>query len=643
MAQNQEHRFVPALVDRVGYPVWSAAVLSDLPEKPDGKLLLIPFVKFDESEVQAVLSAIFTSEEEDPYILLGEKSALLSLIPYVPEEQLGHTKLSVLATLLLDDELFSHTDETLLAWIKGQLAESDDDDFMDDLDFRCLGVVVIDICGPINTTIQVLKEDEIEVRFDCVSYTVDLGCGGGGGSWWGSAPSSGNGGSNPDGGIFTGGGTPSGPLSNAGSISLSGFNGISNLHELLQTCAVSGEGHEPGHNAELGGVCDGLNQILDVFGLEDIGWLLNSRRDLFDQLSAWLKLNDDPLSHQAAWSYVRYVQSGGTLPFREFAGPFISITSWAAEVGITLSDDQFRWLLENLEGFEGIQILQDEAQFNSLELQRILQYPELFDEVHAFFSEHNYEGASENEVNLAAAVSKAYTEMYEEFEGSLLMELGDGPLRDIMLEMLWEVVKELVIDFIPGGTLATMGPELFENLQEGQWMDAMFNAVDIALNEADAFFPQAKVASFALGAYVKGKHLKRAFKAFEKAKSLGEDFLIGLYNVFRNRLNWPVSKVRDKFQWLGGVNAKMDDASGSVFFEKLKEEFGTFTPQFLGINGNPVFKILELPYEPNHALYMELYPDANSGWNWTIEISKGARFATSYTQLVSKFKIRFDF
>jgi len=288
---------------------------------------------------------------------------------------------------------------------------------------------------------------------------------------------------------------------------------------------------------------------------------------------------------------------------------------------------------------------QGSVQFGEEEINRFLENPELFQEVSTFLSQHLIAGGSESDKNLAVAIARAYDDIYAEF-GSTTLELGDGPsdpIRDIVIDMLLETVKELVADFVPGGTLATIGPELFNNLQGGQWMDAMYNAVDIVLNEADTFFPAAKMGSFAYGLFVKGKHLKKAFEAFKKAKSLGEDFLLKLYDVFRNKLNWSISKVRDNFQFLGGVNAKVDGASGSDFFEKMKEAFGVSVSPFPGVNGQPIFKILELPYEPNQALYMELYPEANSGWNWTIEISKGPKNAVTYTQLVSKFKIRFDF
>ena len=289
---------------------------------------------------------------------------------------------------------------------------------------------------------------------------------------------------------------------------------------------------------------------------------------------------------------------------------------------------------------------QESAQFSEEEINRFLENPELFQEISTFLGQHLIAGGSESDKNLAVAIARAYDDIYAEF-GSTMLDLGDGPsdpMRDIVIEMLLETVKELVADLIPGGTLATIGPELFANLQGGQWMDAMFNAVDIVLNEADAFFPAAKMGSFAYGLFVKGKHLKKAFEAFKRAKSLGEDFLLKLYNVFRNRLNWTVKKVRDKFQWISpNLGAKLNDVASSEFFDKLKDEFGVTTPVFFNDqNGTltPVFKIGEL--YGGLCIFMELYPDSNSGYAWTIGFYTGPCNASSSGQLNSKFKIRFD-
>lgn len=346
----------------------------------------------------------------------------------------------------------------------------------------------------------------------------------------------------------------------------------------------------------------------------------------------------------------------------ENAASFISTYNLTSANGEDMPFMEFRSLIGGFPEGLGEDICGDQAEFNAtvadILFNNLNQTLDLDDNeivlkqniqqlvnIQNFISLHNNSNTLESEQNLSQAIANAYADIFTQ-EGITILELGEvgdpnDPLWDIMKEQLLETIKELVADFIPGGTLITLGPELFNNLQDGEWMDAMYNAVDIVLNEADAIFPAAKVASFGLGLFVKGKHLKMAFDAFKKAKALGEVFLLKFYNTLRNRLNLSVSEVRDKFQWLGGVNAKLDDVVGSELFQKLKDEFGdvyVFNGKPPG--NHPVFKLIDLPL--NNAVYMELYPEANSGWNWTIEFSTGSANATTHTQLISKYKIRFD-
>ena len=266
----------------------------------------------------------------------------------------------------------------------------------------------------------------------------------------------------------------------------------------------------------------------------------------------------------------------------------------------------------------------------------------IYVELETFLGKHL---VSESSTALSQSIAKAYVQILkDENLSSLELDLGNvgnfnDPYWNIAKDFVLESLKELLIDAIPGASLATIGPEVLNNLQNGQWMDAIYNATEIILNEADLIFPAAKVLSFSLGLVVTGKQLKKVFQAFKKAKNLGEDFLLKFYNVFRNKMNWGISTIRDKFGWLGGLNAKIDDYAGGQFFDLAKEEFGgTFA--FSGKNGHPVFKILNIPI--NKSIYMELYPDSDSDWNWTIEFSTAPENATNYTELKSKYKIRFD-
>jgi hypothetical protein len=288
---------------------------------------------------------------------------------------------------------------------------------------------------------------------------------------------------------------------------------------------------------------------------------------------------------------------------------------------------------------------QESAQFSEEEINRFLENPELFQEISTFLGQHLIAGGSESDKNLAVAIARAYDDIYAEF-GSTMLDLGDGPsdpMRDIVIEMLLETVKELVADLIPGGTLATIGPELFANLQGGQWMDAMFNAVDIVLNEADVFFPAAKVTSFAIGAYTTGKALKKAFEAFKEAKKLGEDFLLGLYNVFIEKLGWDAGDIRDRFKWKSNdYGAELLNVDPDDFKQEILDQFGEVIMPFLDWNGNPVYKIIDIDLAPNASVYLVYYTGSSSGAAHTFEFIVGPKNANTWNDIKdgNKFKIR---
>ena len=176
-------------------------------------------------------------------------------------------------------------------------------------------------------------------------------------------------------------------------------------------------------------------------------------------------------------------------------------------------------------------------------------------------------------------------------------------------------------------------------------MDALFKAVDIVLSETKRCFPPAKIASFSLGAVSKGKQLKKVFEAFKEMKSLGQDFLIRIYNVFRHKLNWSISKIRQQFHWINrNKGSKLDGLGASEFMRKLKEEFGVSKAVFKNDDhnkNNDVFKIATIP-QANLCIYMELYRDSRSGYAWTIEFATGNCNASKPSQLAPSFKIRFD-
>lgn len=252
---------------------------------------------------------------------------------------------------------------------------------------------------------------------------------------------------------------------------------------------------------------------------------------------------------------------------------------------------------------------------------------------------------SENsEYNLAKAVATAYAGVLCE-EGITELDMGDvgdpnDPIWEFMKEALLESAKEILADVIPGGTPATLGPELFDNLQSGNFMDAMYNALDIVLNEADVCFPALKIISASSTAVWTAKLLTKAHEGFKKAKSLGQEFVGKLLNIFENRLNWDIKTIRNKFQSGKGIGAKIDDVTGSSFFQHIQDEFNAIDVGFVDPrSGNAVFKLLELP--AGNSIYATWYPVSSEGF-YTISFLTGPSNANAFSQLIDKFKLRFD-
>lgn len=175
-------------------------------------------------------------------------------------------------------------------------------------------------------------------------------------------------------------------------------------------------------------------------------------------------------------------------------------------------------------------------------------------------------------------------------------------------------------------------------------MDAMYNALEIALEEAENLNPCLKLASVGVGSLKAYKQIKKVIQPLKGATSLGIDFVTKFYDIFRNKLNWGLSDIRNNFTFLGKhLGTKLKNVNAADFFNLLKEQFGE-TFAFLNTNqGNntPVFKIGNLP-GTNSCIFMEMYPNASSGFNWTIEFSTGPCNATNASQLNTKFKVRFD-
>lgn len=220
--------------------------------------------------------------------------------------------------------------------------------------------------------------------------------------------------------------------------------------------------------------------------------------------------------------------------------------------------------------------------------------------------------------------------------------------KEITVDALVELFQEQLADIIPGGTLLTVGPILYANLQQGNWLESVYNAIDITLNELDVVFPCAKAAAFGVGIYDKFGLVKKIYRPLKKLKNGGQDFVVRMYQLLRDKIG-GLTAIKDKFQWLGQpLGSILDGETASEWFDWILEEFDDTAGFAFMYNGNPVFQLIENPLDPTgKCVYVELYPDSSVGQPWTIAFyyrecdltSAPSGWSTTGVLL----KIRFDF
>ncbi|MFN4256480.1 MAG: hypothetical protein ACK4Q5_15875 [Saprospiraceae bacterium] len=249
-----------------------------------------------------------------------------------------------------------------------------------------------------------------------------------------------------------------------------------------------------------------------------------------------------------------------------------------------LSATQFNHLVQNNAAFTKAVQIQNECQLadghlswlitNNMNGGQLGSYTEIL----SFLNSHN---ASSQEHTNAQAVAKGYIGILasndpavQDFVSNFQAASIGDPIWGFVKEQMAAILTDLIADLIPGGTILTIGPQLLNNLEQGNLLDALWNAVDIALNEADTFIPAAKVASFGIGVYTNFSKLSKFYDAMKKAATLGDDVLFGMYQVLRNR----VDDIYAKFEWVNNdVGAKLSGGNALEIWDDLEDVFPNAT------------------------------------------------------------------
>lgn len=618
LQKNISHHYISNLVTDIGYPYWNNAIAytNSSTQKP---VILLPFAQLNSDSVQGFLIAtqlsdgIWTSH-------LYTRPLVDSLINIYTDEILG---LGFVVSVLveLDLNLFGETSGAYILWLKNL----EDDNLQNVLTERCQNSITF--CHPPYQV--VLTSEHIEERdLICHTYYFCDGTPGGGGSGsifasqtgcytdqynqWicnYTGPADGNG----------GGGGGSAGSGNSGS------NGGDYIHNLLHSGLMSE---------------DLWNDLMFINGTS-----IQSTASMI-----WLILNEETREEVLAFSreygsagaaVVQAVTQQGSEETRLHG---LAVMRFAMSGEVRLTASMFGTLISNPLAFQQLQYLRENISPSAAEIYFLIDNANRIFENAGFIALHS---DTENNLNLARMISKSYVKMLasdDAFGNEMIedMQLGsidfDDPVWEILGEQIEILLKEVLIDQIPGGTLITIGPLAIQQFKDGDWLGGLWTTLDIVLNEADAFIPWAKIPSIAHSLYEKSVLLKKVYKVMKEAKSLGSEFVVKFYETLRTRFG--VSEIRNRLQWLDGTNgSKLEGITSGEFFQDLKSTFGN--NQVFIHNDQPFFKILTIP-QAGKSVYMSKYPDSNTGWNFTIAFYLGPTDANQYSDVKQKFKIRFD-
>ncbi len=249
------------------------------------------------------------------------------------------------------------------------------------------------------------------------------------------------------------------------------------------------------------------------------------------------------------------------------------------------------------------------------------------EEIDDLLENHQHDNTSKTAsiayLNLVRQNDAEINEFIEDFK---TVDIGDplwAILKELLADAFTELLQEQLADLIPGGSLVTIGPLLLDNLQQGNMLDALYNLIDIVLNEADIILPWAKVASLGIAVYDKYKLLTKVYKGFKQLKSAGQESVMKLYDNLKQHLGGPGAILR-KWKWDGGQQSILEGVNRQQFFEDLKNRFNI--TEFFTYQGNPVFKLYQIPNNPSGAaVYITAYStsettDPNTGLSYPLSI-----------------------
>ncbi len=203
LLQNQEHKFVHGLVERVGYPAWDRSeVINDTTNTKQG--VFVPFAKQNSTQLEALLAAVPDVGSQAWKYILVERIWLDSILQTESSFTLSNISFYVAIILEFNKQLFGVSDTNYEEWLS-EYNDRHTDGLQGGISLRdCIIDIVITHCIPIP---QVLHSKEIEFRgidrcyfFVVASGDCPPGTTTGGGLGYGGGGSNGGGGGGGNGG-----------------------------------------------------------------------------------------------------------------------------------------------------------------------------------------------------------------------------------------------------------------------------------------------------------------------------------------------------------------------------------------------------------------------------------------------------------
>lgn len=594
---NKTFHFVEKMTAKIGYPVWYRSLFFEDINTND-PILVLPFAHLTADSVSGFILASPRGPSPKWFSHIVTRRYIDSLIHINASVQNLDFEVAVLYRL--DKELFGRETNRYKNW------NNDDDNLVGfSVNDRCDDIYLIMTSidcpprvrpAPVNNELDFTKT-EADDRGDCIRIVAY--CSGSGNnpeppSWTGDPTWTGSG--VPPG---TGGGYPSvitGPVSGTSAA----FNQFWEDCQHTLNFEHGSDGHLITNSFQLS-ICNQIDALNNA-GLTNI-YTLDA-------------LYHNPLLLPVVHTFMTNHSGNSTAA---------EISTFVTAAGLqTLKVEDLELLLNHPEIYN---LFKQEIFKVGSDVEKILEIVGVFKELVPFINNHSQ---SENDRNTAKVVALSYVGL--RLSGNIEIQnlLNDikstsigTPLWDMLMDQLSIIIKETLIDIIPGGTAITVGPQAIEQFKNGDWLGGMWTTLTIVLDEAARFIPPAKIVDLAVGLSEKALKLSKFYDVMKKVYTLGDDMAYKVYQVLRNKLDRFYSKI----EW-GGTNIGANVTGVGDPLDVWDDLIGSLPGgTFSGGNGNEIVYSVTIG---GKQFKLKFYPNSTTPPNCptiSIEMTSGGNYS----------------